>query len=76
MNPGVMLNQWEVIVTAAGRDHKLMSDGHLPRDEGPHSGTCMCDQSVLLPNHRMRGKSMSWAHSMTSGTGGTLVCWW
>jgi hypothetical protein len=53
-----------------------MSDGHLPQTEDPRSGTCRHDLSVLLPNRRTRGKSMSQARSTTLGTGGTLACWW
>jgi hypothetical protein len=43
ISPGVMLHQWEVIITVAQRDHKLTSDGHLSQSEDPHSGTCRCD---------------------------------
>jgi hypothetical protein len=64
-----MLHQCEVVVTAAQRDHELTPGGHLHRSEDPHSGTCRCDQSVLLLDRRMRGKSMSRACSMTLGTG-------
>jgi hypothetical protein len=46
-----------------------MSDGHLPRSEDPCSGTCGRDRSVLLPDHRTRGKSTSRTRSMTSDTG-------
>jgi hypothetical protein len=46
-----------------------MPDGHLPRSEDPRCGMCGCDRSVLLPDHRTRGKSTSWAHSTASGTG-------
>jgi hypothetical protein len=59
INPGIMLHQWEVIIVATRRDHKLTPDGHLPRSEDPHSGMCRCDRLVLLPDRRMRGKSMS-----------------
>jgi hypothetical protein len=61
INSGIMLHEWEVVVAAAQRDHKLTSDGHLTRSEDPHSGTCRHDQLVLLPNRQMRGKSMSQA---------------
>jgi hypothetical protein len=76
INLGIMPYQWEVTITAARRDHKLTSDGHLPRSEDPHSGTCRHDRSVILPNHRMWGKSTNRAHSTTSGTRGSLVHWW
>jgi hypothetical protein len=76
INAGVMLHQWEVIIAAGRRDHKLMLDGHLPRSEDPCSGMCRRDRSVLLPNCRTRGKSTSQARSMTSGTGGPLAHWW
>jgi hypothetical protein len=76
INLSVMLHQWEVVVTAAERDHKLTSYGHLPRSEDPHSGMCRCDRLVLLSNRQMRGKSMSQVHSTTSGTGETMARWW
>jgi hypothetical protein len=73
INPSIMLHLLEVIIAAAQRDNELKSDGHLPRSEDPHSGTCRRDRSVLHPDHRTRGKSMSQVRSTTSGTEGTLV---
>jgi hypothetical protein len=49
INLGIMLHQWEDVVAAARRDHKLMSDGHLPQSEDPVVGRAAMTDRCSFP---------------------------